>query len=56
MEYMVLVMFYGFREFVCEVFVPDLDNIVRDGDNIKLDKHVLNKLDEKKAARKVQCS
>jgi hypothetical protein len=56
MEYMVLAMFYGFREFVCEVFVPDLNNIVRDGDNIKLDKHVLNKLDEKKAARKVQCS
>jgi hypothetical protein len=57
MEYMVLSMFYGFDEFDCQVFIPDLDNVVMHGDSIKFDAQVLKKLSEKRdhdlAARKV---
>jgi 23S rRNA maturation mini-RNase III len=57
MEYMVLSMFYGFNEFDCEVFIPDLDNVVMHGYSIKFDAQVLKKLSEKRdhdlAARKV---
>jgi hypothetical protein len=40
-------MFYGFKEFDCQVFIPDLDNVVMHGDSVKFDPHVLKILDEK---------
>jgi len=47
MEYMLLAMFYGFKEFDCQVFIPDLDNVVMHGDSVKFDPHVLKMLDVK---------
>jgi len=47
MEYMLLAMFYGFKEFDCQVFIPDLDNVVMHGDSVKFDPQVLKMLDEK---------
>jgi len=47
MEYMVLTMLYGFNEFDCEVFIPDLDKVVMHGNTIKFDVHVLKMLNEK---------
>ncbi|KAG2578727.1 hypothetical protein PVAP13_6NG115218 [Panicum virgatum] len=47
MEYMLLAMLYGFKEFDCKVFIPDLDNVVMHGDSVKFDPQVLKMLDEK---------
>ena len=44
---MLLAMFYSFKEFDCQVFIPDLDNVVMHGDSVKFDPQVLKMLDEK---------
>ena len=44
---MLLAMFYSFKEFDCQVFIPDLDNVVMHGDSVKFDPHVLKMLDVK---------
>ena len=42
-------MLYNFNEFDCEIFIPDLDNVVMDGNNLLLlPPHVLNMLYEKR--------
>jgi hypothetical protein len=46
MDYMVFAMLYGFVEFACEVFMPDLDKVIKDGNNIMLDADVLKMLEE----------
>jgi hypothetical protein len=57
LEYMVMAMFYGFKEFDCKNFIPVLDNFKMNGNNVKFDKEVLKMLMEKhdleRAARKV---
>ena len=47
MEYMLLAMFYVFKEFDCQVFIPDLDKVGMHGDNVKIDPLVLKMLDVK---------
>ena len=44
-------MLYGQREFNCKLFIPDLDELVMEGNGIVLPPHVVKKLDEL-AARK----
>jgi hypothetical protein len=46
MDYMVFSMLYGFVEFDCEVFMPDLDKVIKDGNNIMLDADMLKMLEE----------
>jgi hypothetical protein len=43
---MVFAMQYGFVEFDCEVFMPDLYKVIKDGNNITLDADVLKMLEE----------
>ncbi|CAN6213478.1 unnamed protein product [Urochloa humidicola] len=38
---------YGLDKFDCEIFIPDVDNVVMDGETIILPAHVLKLLDEK---------
>ncbi|CAN6333338.1 unnamed protein product [Urochloa humidicola] len=41
-------MIYGLDKFDCEILIPDVDNVVMDGDTIILPAHVLKMLDEKR--------
>ncbi len=41
-------MIYGLDEFDCELFIPDLENVVMHGNSIELPTHVLKMLDEKR--------
>jgi len=43
-EWMLLAMFYGFKEFDCKVFMPDLDKVQRHGDKVVFDANVLQML------------
>jgi hypothetical protein len=43
---MVTAMLYGQREFDCELFIPDLDELVMVGNSVMLPDHVTKKLDE----------
>jgi hypothetical protein len=47
-EYILSAMIDGFNEFDCEVYIPDLDNVVMDGNTLVLPPHVLKMLDEKR--------
>nr|XP_034572900.1 uncharacterized protein LOC117837393 [Setaria viridis] len=48
-EYRLGAMIYtGLDEFDCNLFIPDLDNVVMDGDTIVLPAHELKMLDEKR--------
>ena len=51
LEYMVLAMIYGQREFDCNLFIPNLDEHVMQGDRIMLPPHVIKKLDELDASK-----
>jgi len=48
---MVLAMIYGQREFDCNLFIPNLDEHVMQGDRIMLPPHVIKKLDELDASK-----
>jgi hypothetical protein len=39
---------HGFIDFDCELFIPDLDNVVMDGNMLVLPPHVLKMIDEKR--------
>ncbi|RLM54775.1 hypothetical protein C2845_PM10G13290 [Panicum miliaceum] len=43
-EYRLGAMLHGLDEFDCELFIPDLDNIVMDGNTLVLSPHVLKML------------
>jgi hypothetical protein len=38
---------HGFIDFDCKLFIPDLDNVVMDGNTLVLPPHVLKMIDEK---------
>jgi len=41
-------MIHGLDEFDCELFIPDLDNVVMDGNTLMIPPQVLKMLDEKR--------
>ncbi|CAN6209313.1 unnamed protein product [Urochloa humidicola] len=47
-EYSLGARIYGLDEFDCEVFIPDLDNVVMDGNTLLIPPHVIKMLDEKR--------
>ena len=47
MDYRLVAWTYGFDEFDCELFIPDVDNLVMNGNALVLPPHVLKMLDEK---------
>lgn len=42
-EYIIGAMIYGLDEFNCELFIPDLDNVVMHGNSIELPTHVCSR-------------
>lgn len=51
-DYMIFAVIHGFYEFECEFFIPDVDNIVFDGDQIVLPPDVLKTVKEEAKERR----
>lgn len=56
LEYMLLAMFYGFNEFDCKDFIPDLDKVERHGDSVVFDAQVLQMLRDTTEERELAAS
>jgi len=51
-DYLIFAVIHGFYEFECEFFIPDVDNIVFDGDQIVLPPDVLKTVEEEAKERR----
>ncbi|XP_066311640.1 uncharacterized protein [Miscanthus floridulus] len=51
-DYLIFAVIHGFYEFECEFFIPDVDNIVFDGDQIVLPLDVLKTVEEEAKERR----
>jgi hypothetical protein len=47
-DYTIFAMHHGFIDFDCELFIPDLDNVMMDGNTLVLPPHMLKMIDKKR--------
>ncbi|CAN6373055.1 unnamed protein product [Urochloa humidicola] len=55
-DYDLSAVIYGLDKFDCEILIPDVDNVVMDGETIMLPAHVLEMLDEKRERDRAQAA